>query len=184
MPLPFFGPISLDQIQGEYGGTTPTSINEYYRGGGLVPENATTAKIPFSGQISFSQFFASNNTGTLTHVFDDVNNVNLLTNGTGATFIIQNITGASGPWTGNFDVTDKYYTVSFNNPFPNTNYSINITIVDNQSASGVRIGFLNFGAIANKQPGSFDVQFYQNEDPIPSISYVRAFSASCDWLGL
>ena len=37
MPLPFFGPISLDNIQAEFGGSNPIAINEYYRGGAYTP---------------------------------------------------------------------------------------------------------------------------------------------------
>ena len=178
MALPFYGQISLGQVQSEYGGDPPTSISEYYRGGPYTP--GTALKVPTGGQISFSQLWASNNTGTLTHVFDDVNNVTTLSQGSGATFVIQNQGGASSPWNGNFNYGDKYYTVYFNTPFPNTNYSINISIIDNHSASGVDAGVV-FGAIGNKYPNAFDVQFVATNTD--GISYVRSFSASCDWLG-
>lgn len=63
MPLPCPGPapISLLDIQNEFGGTyldgTYTRINEYYRGGPYVVNNSTNARIPTSGQISFADFF-------------------------------------------------------------------------------------------------------------------------------
>ena len=35
MVLPYHGPISLDDIQNEFGGTNPQGLFEYYRGGSL-----------------------------------------------------------------------------------------------------------------------------------------------------
>ena len=37
MALPTSGTISLSQIQSFFGGTNPTSVSEYNKGGGLVP---------------------------------------------------------------------------------------------------------------------------------------------------
>ena len=63
LPCPGPAPISLLDIQNEFGGTyldgTFTQIKEYYRGGGYVANNPTNANIPTSGQISFNQFFCS-----------------------------------------------------------------------------------------------------------------------------
>ena len=179
MPLPFFGPISLDDIQSEFGGSNPIAISEYYRGGSYTPSGRL--RVPTGGQIKLSDFYTSNNTGTLRHVFDDIANENIFTNGYGASFEAINLNGASGPWNGSFDSSDKYYRVTFFAPFPNTNYSVNITITDNQSASGAHANFIILGDIGNQQPGSFDIQFVSADDV--RISYVREFQASCDWLG-
>ena len=46
--LPSSGPISLDDIQTEFGGSNPIGINEYY---GAAPG------VPTSGTISFDDFF-------------------------------------------------------------------------------------------------------------------------------
>lgn len=58
MPTPSTGAISLNDIQTEFGGSAPTSINEYYAGGSLVYSGSQgiNGAIPSSGQISFSQF--------------------------------------------------------------------------------------------------------------------------------
>ena len=138
-------------------------------------------RVPTGGQIKLSDFYTSNNTGILTHRFDDVANRDIFFNGSGASFGAVNLDGASSQWTGSFNFSDKYYRVTFFAPFPNNNYSVNITITENQSASGIRDGFIAVGAIGNKQPGSFDIQFVTTDDD--RISYVRAFQASCDWLG-
>lgn len=62
MPIPGPGvPISMNTIAGEFGGTVPHSLSEYYRGGGLVPNTPTNAAIPTSGTISMGSFYGSAN---------------------------------------------------------------------------------------------------------------------------
>jgi hypothetical protein len=65
MALQGSGAISLNDIAGEFGGSVPHSITEYYRGGGLVPDSAANSSIPTSGQISFSQFYNGANITTV-----------------------------------------------------------------------------------------------------------------------
>lgn len=62
MTLQSSGAISLSNIAAEMGGSTPHSLSEYYRGGGLTPNHGNTSNIPTSGQISFSQFYGANAT--------------------------------------------------------------------------------------------------------------------------
>lgn len=57
MALPVSGPLSLSQIQTEFGGSNPVSLSEYYRGGGLVTTNNTG--VPTSGTISISNFYGT-----------------------------------------------------------------------------------------------------------------------------
>lgn len=59
MALPVSGPLSLLNIQGEFGGTAPIGLNEYYRGGGLVTPNNTS--VPTSGTISINNFYGTTN---------------------------------------------------------------------------------------------------------------------------
>lgn len=70
MTLPSLGnPLSLNQIQGEFGGSNPISLSEYYAGGLYVPPGAfgrpppagSLVSIPSSGQISIANFYASQN---------------------------------------------------------------------------------------------------------------------------
>jgi hypothetical protein len=57
MVLPVaFNPISLGQIQTEFGGTNPTAITEYYRGGLYTTPNNTN--VPTSGTIALSNFYS------------------------------------------------------------------------------------------------------------------------------
>ena len=51
MVLQTSGPISLSDVEGEFQGTAPTAIDEYYRGGLYVPDTTANASIPQSGTI-------------------------------------------------------------------------------------------------------------------------------------
>ena len=53
----FFTELNLSDIQGEFGGSNPINIDEYYRGGANVPNTGTNSRIPTSGEISFGDFF-------------------------------------------------------------------------------------------------------------------------------
>jgi hypothetical protein len=63
MPIKATGPLSLNtDIIGEFGGTKPHSLSEYYKGGARVPNVTSNAKIPLSGNpISFSNFYNAAN---------------------------------------------------------------------------------------------------------------------------
>jgi hypothetical protein len=63
MTLPTSGPLSLSDIQGEFGGTNPISLSEYYAGGGLVPAGTTGTygAVPSSGAISIQNFYGTTN---------------------------------------------------------------------------------------------------------------------------
>lgn len=53
-------PLALTEIQAEFGGSNPIGLNEYYRGGGLVPSGPTqNANIPASGAIGMYAFYGS-----------------------------------------------------------------------------------------------------------------------------
>lgn len=70
MPVPT-GPISLSDIQSEFGGSSPISLSEYYRGGAYVPSGTTSAygTIPTSGPINIGVF-----RGTQKSVLQDLSN--------------------------------------------------------------------------------------------------------------
>ncbi|HKU64438.1 MAG TPA: hypothetical protein VJQ06_05220 [Rhizomicrobium sp.] len=51
MTLPSSGPLSLSAIQGEFGGSNPIGLSEYYAGGGLVPSGTTS---PVAGAVPSS----------------------------------------------------------------------------------------------------------------------------------
>ena len=55
MALQSSGAISLSDIQGEFGGSSPISLSEYYRNGGYTTDNNTS--VPTSGTISVGSFY-------------------------------------------------------------------------------------------------------------------------------
>jgi hypothetical protein len=63
MALPTSGPLTLADIQTEFGGSNPISLSEYYAGGGLVPAGTTgtNGAVPSSGTISISNFYGTSN---------------------------------------------------------------------------------------------------------------------------
>lgn len=62
MPLPASGTISINSLVGEYGGSVPHAINEYYRGGARVANHSNNGNVPTSGTIALSNFHGQNNT--------------------------------------------------------------------------------------------------------------------------
>lgn len=61
MTLPSSGPLSLADIQTEFGGSNPASLNEYYAGGSYVPAgtSGTYGAVPSSGTISIQNFYGT-----------------------------------------------------------------------------------------------------------------------------
>ena len=69
MPIQSSGPVSLSDLQGEFGGSSPISLGEYYRNGSYVTSNNTS--IPTSGTIALGDFY-----GTVAqHVFTITNSI-------------------------------------------------------------------------------------------------------------
>lgn len=68
MTLPTSGPISLSDIQAEFGGIAPTSLNEYYAGGAYVPAGTTgtNGPVPSSGVIGLASFYGTTKAPTIT----------------------------------------------------------------------------------------------------------------------
>ena len=71
MALPTSGPISLNDIQTEFGGANPISLSEYYAGGFIVPAgtSGTNGAVPSSGQISLSNFYGTALTASITNLY-------------------------------------------------------------------------------------------------------------------
>ena len=62
MTLPSSGTISINSLVGEFGGSTPHALNEYYRNAGLVTSGNTN--VPTSGALSLSDFYGATATTT------------------------------------------------------------------------------------------------------------------------
>ena len=72
MPITSSGTISIHtaagtdrSITGEFGGTAPHALSEYYRGGANVPSGATG--VPANGTIALSDFYGAANTFATTN---------------------------------------------------------------------------------------------------------------------
>ena len=122
---------------------------------------------------------STQSSGILLHEFNDDSNQNTLFNGTGARFVneVQGDPGGHAADT-SFNINAKHYTVYWNTPFTNADYTPIITISDNRTASGFSSGMVLFD-ISNITASSFKVQFKSTtKNPAPQdIGYVRSFSA-------
>jgi len=56
------GTISINSLVGEYGGSAPHAMNEYYKGGSYVLNHSNNANVPTSGVIDLQDFYGANNT--------------------------------------------------------------------------------------------------------------------------
>ena len=118
MALPLSGPLSLANIQTEFGGANPISINEYYRGGIYVangiPQNANIAT---SGEINIGSFYGGQNAFVFTSVISaNTNNYNLTTRLTAAGWggtapVVVNISINSGILVGSTTSTTAAFIV-------------------------------------------------------------------------
>lgn len=89
MALPTSGPLTLTDIQTEFGGANPIGLNEYYAGGTYVPAGTTGTygAVPSSGEISIRNFYGTSNIPPFVPV------TRTYTSGTGATETVP--TGAT-----------------------------------------------------------------------------------------
>jgi hypothetical protein len=69
MALPTSGPLSLLDIQAEFGGTNPISLSEYYKGGAYVLNTDYAPNVPSSGAIKISDFYGARKTTVTTLTF-------------------------------------------------------------------------------------------------------------------
>jgi hypothetical protein len=119
MALPGPGvPLSLTDIQGEFGGANPISLSEYYAGGGLVAPGTTGTygAVPSSGQISIQNFYGTAATGPLSIIIDP----SVLTNVfSGSGFVNSDpVTGIASGGSGGYSyawtfVSGDTYTINF-----------------------------------------------------------------------
>lgn len=88
MALQSSGAISLANIQTEFGGSNPISMNEYYRGGGLVPSSVTA--VPASGTIDMADFYGTSNAVAMS----TTNYARLSSSGFNSTYVNRSVTSA------------------------------------------------------------------------------------------
>jgi hypothetical protein len=97
MTLPTSGPISLVDIQTEFGGPTPITLENYYRGGAYVLDTDYAPNVPESGPISLSNFYSAKRTGLTTVSFNNVgSNFIILPETFSGNLTIVTMTGGGG----------------------------------------------------------------------------------------
>ena len=105
MTLPASGPLSLSDIQGEFGGSNPISLSEYYAGGAYVAPgvSGTYGAVPSSGAISIRNFYGTTvfTPGTVTYTSSSGSFT--VPYGT-ATLVIEAVGGAGAGGYGNYDI--------------------------------------------------------------------------------
>lgn len=60
------GAISINDLATEFGGSAPHGLDEYYKGGTLVPNISANSGVPASGQISLDDFYGTASATPLT----------------------------------------------------------------------------------------------------------------------
>ena len=120
-------PIDIGDLVTEFGGSTPHSLTEYYRGGSLVPNTTTNASVPASGAISLTDFFGASASGGTSDTLT-------LTVGTVLTFRgFSVLAGSISPNTVEFDSWNVTITGLYNNISDGKLY---LTINQNSGNSG------------------------------------------------
>jgi len=96
MALPESGPLSLSDIQAEFGGTNPISLNEYYKGGAFVLNTDYAPNVPTSGTINISDFYGARKTTLTTLTFNAVGDNFFTLPATVVGNLVVTMTGAGG----------------------------------------------------------------------------------------
>ena len=79
--------LAISEIAAEFGGSTPHSMSEYYRGGSNVPSASSTSSIAASGANAMSNFYGtSNRIGITLTISGDTSNYNIYNN-RGGTYV-------------------------------------------------------------------------------------------------
>lgn len=61
MTLQASGTIAIDDLLSEFGGPTPTPLQDYYRGGSYVPNTSNNNSVPTLGAIALESFYSASN---------------------------------------------------------------------------------------------------------------------------
>jgi hypothetical protein len=167
MPLPSSGPLTLANIQTEFGGANPISLNEYYAGGAYVPAgtSGTYGAVPSSGTISIRNFYGTTavtiNLGSY-DVYDFTGGGRIAYAGYQLTYagaeneIVGASTNSLGTW-----CTPSGQAV---------NYEVYVTV----TGSPLTIGFINaWTALSTTQTWRLDAGFGQNNFSTLSVTVRR-----------
>lgn len=96
MAIPLTGPISLTDIQAEFGGSNPLSLSNYYKGGAYVLTTDYAPNVPTSGPISLSDFYGARRTTETTVTFTSAGDNFFVVPATVVGNLVVTITGGGG----------------------------------------------------------------------------------------
>jgi hypothetical protein len=143
MTLPTSGPLSLNDIKGEFGGPSAPSLGDYYAGGAYVPAGTTgtNGAVPSSGAISISNFYG---TSAVIVTFNDfsLNAYELSPNDATCYYRINSNGNVYGTNFGTpFDLLEQWVTpTSFA-----SDYEVYATLVSGSLTSGTTGAWLSLG---------------------------------------
>ena len=156
MTLQTSGAITLSNIASEMGGSTPHSLSEYYKNGGLVGNHSNNPNVPTSGTISFSNFYGANNTAP---IVVDSTGVFVFDTNTGKLLTARGfMNGNSGTWTG-FDGNSSTHGSATNDSYADSNgnsYTMT-TIFSSSDITAGRMAFSGDQTASSKLGTSFTV---------------------------
>ena len=140
MTLQTSGAITLSNIASEMGGSTPHSLSEYYKNGGLVGNHSNNPNVPTSGTISFSNFYGANNTAP---IVADPTGVFVFASSTGKLLTARGfMNGNSGTWT-SFDGSSSTHGSATNDSYADSNGN-SYTMTTIFSSSDITAGRMAF----------------------------------------
>jgi len=173
--------------QGGNGGTSTSTYNWSNLGASLTYVSGTRGSIAAGGAGGSVGSITGIRGGNATpgayvyssyvfHVFDNANNTHQVTDtSTDISVTYRNPSAADGIPCGTPSY-GKYYSVSFNSPFVNNNYTVSVYDICQQAAGGATTGSFYLDGIANKTQYGFDVWFCRSGNN----GYVRCFSIAAD----
>lgn len=161
MPLQTSGPISLANIQAEFGGSNPISISEYLRGG-LVPDTPANASIKTTtSNMSFADYYGGSSAPALSVSLTNITESILATDFTspysasstlnvyflndGRIYVSGTQSPASTPSFTNFYRTNEWLTVTTQPTTTTDDYEIRATLQSGSNPTGTMNTWLNLG---------------------------------------
>lgn len=135
MAIPSSGPLTLGDIQTEFGGSNPISLSEYYAGGSYVPAGATGTygAVPSSGEISIRNFYG---TSAFSLAFNNADDINIFvgTSGSGPLSVAYGIkTDATCTKSGTFTPSPNNGPTAWGSPTggsPGNSYEVRLNVTE------------------------------------------------------
>lgn len=114
------GTISINDIATAFGGSEPHSLDEYYRGGTLVPDNSSTINVPTSGVISLDDFYNAGGSASLSFSGQGTTSVTLTWPSSAGTYsvdcTVSSATASDSPKTASLQVSVVEFTNVITSP--------------------------------------------------------------------